>query len=90
MTTQCVVLFKVVSDKHASRTSDASRTLLKSGNDLPSGKLRYVVASGMLGSTVQGNRAESYRLRSKYKTKMFGYDEPYLFFRFLVDESALQ
>jgi spermidine synthase len=84
---QWIVLFKAVNDRNPSRMSDAARTLLESGNDLPPGKLRYVVAAGMLGSLVKGDRAESYRLWSKFKSKMFVNAEPFLLFRFLVAES---
>ena len=85
---QWVALFKAVSDRDAIRMSAASRTLLESVNNLPSGLLRYAVASGMLGSLVQGDKAGSYRLWSKYKVKMFGGEELDLLFRLLVAESA--
>ena len=85
---QWVALFKAVSDRDAIRMSAASRTLLESVNNLPSGILRYAVASGMLGSLVQGDKAGSYRLWSKYKVKMFGDKEPDLLFRLLAAESA--
>jgi spermidine synthase len=85
---QWVALFKAVSDRDAIRMSAASRTLLESVNNLPSGLLQYAVASGMLGSLVQGDKAGSYRLWSKYKVKMFGGKELDLLFRLLVAESA--
>jgi hypothetical protein len=85
---QWVALFKAVSNRDAIRMSAASRTLLESVNNLPSELLRYAVASGMLGSLVQGDRAGSYRLWSKYKVKMFGDNELDLLFRLLVAESA--
>ena len=85
---QWVALFKAVRDRDAIRMSAASRTLLESVNNLPSELLRYAVASGMLGSLVQGDKAGSYRLWSKYKVKMFGGNERVLLFRLLVAESA--
>jgi spermidine synthase len=85
---QWVALFKAVSDRDAIRMSAASRTLLESVNNLPSELLRYAVASGMLGSLVQGDKAGSYRLWSKYQVKMFGGKELDLLFRLLVAESA--
>jgi hypothetical protein len=85
---QWVALFKAVSNRDAIRMSAASRTLLESVNNLPSELLRYAVASGMLGSLVQGDKAGSYRLWSKYKVKMFGDNELDLLFRLLVAESA--
>jgi spermidine synthase len=83
-----VALFKAVSNRDASGMTVAARTLLESENNLPLPALKYLVASGMLGSLVQGEKAESYRLWSKYKPFVFADNEPDLLFRLLAAESV--
>ena len=85
---QWVALFTAISDRDAIRMSAAARTLLESGENFPLGAVRYLVATGMLGSLAQGEKADSYRLWLKYKTKMFAGKEPDLLFRLLVAEST--
>ena len=66
----------------------AARTLLERAENFPLGLVRYLVATGMLGSLVQGEKADSYRLWLKYEAKTFGDKEPDLLFRLLVAEST--
>jgi predicted membrane-bound spermidine synthase len=83
-----LALFEAVSNRDASRMAAAARTLLERTENYPSGLVRYLVATGMLGSLVQGDKAGSYQLWLKYKAKMFSDKEPDLLFRLLVAEST--
>jgi hypothetical protein len=65
----------------------AARTLLGTVHPSQLAAVRYLVASGMLGSLAQGDRVESSRLLSKYKETMFGDSQMDLLFRLLASES---
>jgi predicted membrane-bound spermidine synthase len=83
-----LALFEAVSNRDASRMATVARILLERTENYPLGLVRYLVATGMLGSLVQGDRVGSHRLWLKYKTKMFSDKEPDLLFRLLVAEST--
>jgi spermidine synthase len=84
---QWVTLFKAVGNRDASQMAIAARTVLGNVNQSQLAAIRYLVASGMLGSLAQGDKAESYRLWSKYKAMMFGNSQTDLLFRLLTAES---
>jgi len=84
---QWVTLFKAVGNRDASRMATAARTLLVNVNPSQLAAVRYLVASGMLGSLAQGDKAESYQLWSKYRAMMFGDIQTDLLFRLLAAES---
>lgn len=85
-----LALFEAISNRDASRMTTAARTLLEKTKNYPLGLVRYLVATGMLGSLAQGDKAGSYRLWLKYKVKMYGDKEPDLLFRLLVAEGTAQ
>ncbi|MBI5665727.1 MAG: spermidine synthase [Nitrospirae bacterium] len=80
-------LFKAVGRRDAKAMSDTARSLLEKERDLPEGPTRYLVASGMLGSLVKGDKGESLRLWNNYKSRIYGTDRPSLLFRILAAES---
>ena len=82
-------LFRAVSRRDARTMSGVARSLLANEADLPVGAVRYLVASGMLGSLAQNDRDGSYRLWSQYKKTVLGGDESSLLFRLLAAESAV-
>ncbi len=84
---QWVTLFKAVGNRDASRMAITARTLLGNVNPSQLAAVRYLVASGMLGSLAQGDRAGSYELWSKYKSMMLGDNQTDLLFRLLAAES---
>jgi hypothetical protein len=84
---QWVTLFKAVGNRDASRMAIAARTLLGNVNPSQLAAVRYLVASGMLGSLAQGDKGGSYRLWSKYRAMMFGDSQTDLLFRLLAAES---
>ena len=49
----------------------------------------FLVASGMAGALMQGNREESLRLWEAYRPSLFGADEPDLLFRLLSADSTM-
>ena len=50
--------------------------------------LRFLVASGMVGSLMKGDRDGSFRFWSNYRSILFGTGQPDLFFRMLAAEST--
>lgn len=81
-------LFKAVGRRDARTMADTSRTLLDKDSNLPEGPTRYLVASGMLGSLVKGDKVESLLLWNNYKSRIYGTDQPSLLFRILAAESV--
>lgn len=84
-----IELFKAIGKRDAGGIVNAAKTLLDSEQHMPPDAIRFVIASGMLGSLMQGDREEAYRLWSSYKSSMFGTREPDLFFRLLVAECVV-
>jgi len=64
-----------------------ARALLEQEQDLSEGPMTYLIATGMLGHLVQGEREESLRLWQKYQSRIGG-DQQALLFRFLAALSA--
>ena len=84
---QWVTLFKAVGNRDALGMPIAARTLLGNVNQSQLAAVRYLVASGMLGSLAQGDKGGSYRLWSEYRAMMFGDSQTDLLFRLLAAES---
>jgi len=85
---QWITFFKAVGQRDSKTMANTAKVLLEKEQELPEGPMRYLVASGMLGYLVQGDREESLRLWHKYQFKMFGTGRPILLFRLLVALSA--
>lgn len=84
-----IVLLKAVGRRDAKTMADAAKTLLEKERDMPQGPVRYLVASGMLGYLVKGDKGESLRLWNDYKFKLYETSQPSLLFRLLAAESAI-
>jgi spermidine synthase len=87
---QFIAFFKAVSHRKAHDMSVISKGLLDGSSNMTPATIKYLVASAMLGSIVQGDHVASRELWDRYKTAMFGNEEPDLLFRLLVAESAGQ
>jgi hypothetical protein len=85
---QFVSLFKAVSQRNAHDMSVTSKSLLDHSSNMTPATLKYIVGAAMLGSIVEGDQASSRELWAKYKTAMFGNEEPDLLFRLLIAESG--
>jgi hypothetical protein len=65
-----------------------SKDLLESSGRMTPATMKYLAASAMLGSILQGDYASSNRVWSRYQTAIFGNNEPDLLFRLLAAESS--
>jgi spermidine synthase len=83
-----ISLFKAISSRDAYKMPVTSKALLESANNMTPATIKYLVASAMLGSIIQGDFAGSSMVWDRYKIAMFGNDEPDLLFRLLVAEST--
>lgn len=87
-TKQLISLFEATSHRDAHGMSRISKTLLARADHMTPLAMKYLVASGMLGSIVRGDCAGARILWDRYSAAMFGNEEPDLLFRLLVAESA--
>ena len=85
-----IALFKAAGDRDAAALVSGSRTILASGQAQTPDTLKFLVAAGMTGSLVRGDREGSLRLWSRYRLLIFGGDSPDLLFRLLVADSTRQ
>lgn len=86
---QWLSLFKAIGKRDAKTMADSARTLLESGKIMTQARLRYLVASGMLGFLAQGEKKESLRLWYKYQPVIFSDKQPGMLFRLLVANSTI-
>ena len=83
-----MALLKAVGGRDAGAMVDGAKSILESGNRIKPEALRFLVASGMAGSLMRGDRDGSLRFWSDYRSILFGTGQPDLFFRMLAAESA--
>jgi predicted membrane-bound spermidine synthase len=83
-----MALFKAVGGRDAGAMADGAKSILQSGKRIKPEALRFLVASGMAGSLMRGDREGSLRFWSDYRSILFGTGQPDLFFRMLAAESA--
>ena len=76
-----IALFKAVGDRDAGAMVSGAKSILESGKRIEPDALRFLVASGMVGSLMQGDRGGSFRFWSGYRSVLFGTGQPDLFFR---------
>lgn len=81
-------LLKAVGARDAGGMVRGARSILDSGKRIEIDALRFLVASGMVGSLMQGDRDGSFRFGSGYSPILFGTGQPDLFFRMLAAEST--
>lgn len=82
-------LLKSIGKRNSRKMVSGAKTLLEGEQQIPPDAIKFVVASGMLGSLMQGDREESFRLWSTYRSRMFGNGQPDLLFRLLVADSTI-
>jgi spermidine synthase len=81
--------FKAVGARDAKKMASIAKTILESEHDITPARLKYLVAAGMIGNLVQGDRGEAARLYADYRERMFGTGRPGLLFRMLESNSAI-
>lgn len=81
-------LFKAVSRRDADEIVAVSSALLKKADGRSLSTLKFIVASNMLGSLLQGNREDAFRLWTAYQPILFNNSNPDLLFRLLAAEST--
>jgi hypothetical protein len=80
---QWIELFQAIGRRDAGTMATAAEALLEHERDLPKGPMSYLVASGMLGYLVQGDKEGSLRLWQKYRTALYAAGEQSVLFRLL-------
>jgi spermidine synthase len=83
-----IALFKAVGSRDAGAMVRGAKVILESGKRIEPVALRFLVASGMVGSLMQSDRGGSFRFWSSYRSILFGGGRPDLFFRMLAAEST--
>ncbi len=83
-----IALFKSISTRNAAEMQRSARIILEGGQRFPPEVLKFVVAYGMLGSLMQGDRNGAFRLWAATRTAMFPDGRPDLLFRLLVAETS--
>lgn len=83
-----ISFFKEVGNRNAEAMANMAETLLQNEKDITPARLQYLVAAGMLGNISQGNKEESLRLWSFYKSKILNNGNPGFLFRLLVANSS--
>ncbi len=83
-----IVLLKAVGGRDAGAMVKGAKSILDRTKRMDQDALRFLVASGMVGSLMQGDRDGSLRFWSGYRSLLFGTGQPDLFFRMLAAEGA--
>jgi hypothetical protein len=83
-----VALFKAAGKRDGGAMVSGARVLLESGPQIGPEAVRFLIASGMVGSLMQGDKDGALRLWSAYRSRLFGTAQPDLFFRLLVADSG--
>jgi len=84
-----VALFKAVGKRDARTMASIARDILESEQQVSSAATQYLVACGMSGSLMQGDREGSLKLWSTYQSRLFGAGRPPLLFQLLAANSAV-
>lgn len=82
-----VSFFKAVGRRDPVEMTTAAGKLLEKGRQIPPHAAKYLLASAMLGSVVQGDRKQSLRFWSDYQRGLFGSGRPELVFQILLANS---
>ncbi len=83
-----IALFKAIGRRDAVAMVRGAKSVLENEQGLGARELQFLVASGMTGSLMQGDKDGSFRLWSAYRSQMFANGQPDLLFRLLTAESA--
>ncbi len=84
-----IALFKAAGRRDAGAMVRGAQTLLDGGRPIPPEGAKFLVASGMAGALMQGDREGASRLWSLYRARLFGAGPPDLSFRLLAAEAAV-
>jgi spermidine synthase len=84
---QYVDLFKAIGDRNAGNMAFMARTILETEQDITLGRMKYVLAAGMLGNIAMGKPESARQLWLKYRPTVFQDKQPNLLFRFLEAKS---
>ncbi len=84
-----IALFKAAGGRDPAAMVSGAKTILESRRPTDRTALKFLVASGMAGALMQGNREESLRLWAAYRSSLFGAGEPDLLFRLLFADSTI-
>ncbi|MGE5699009.1 MAG: spermidine synthase [Deltaproteobacteria bacterium] len=84
-----IYLFKAIGNRDAKAMVDGAKTLLRSGEIKEIIALKYVVASGMLGSLILEDKEEAFRFWSSYRPVLLMDGNPDLLFQFLLSHCVL-
>lgn len=82
-----LTLFKAAGRRDPGAMISGVKTILDSGQQKNPEALRFLVASGMTGSLMQGDREGALKLWFAYRSALFGTGEADLLFRLLAAES---
>jgi len=82
-----IALFKAMGRRDAVAMVNGARVLLENVQRIDPEPSGFLVASGMVGYLMHGNREGSLRLWNAYRSYLFGTRHPDLFFRLLSAES---
>ncbi|MHB8881406.1 MAG: spermine/spermidine synthase domain-containing protein [Thermodesulfovibrionales bacterium] len=85
---QWLSLFQAVGRRDGAVMARTARSILEEGPPVSPDALRYLVASGMLGSLEQRQKADSLALWTRYGQRLFKDGEPDLSFRLLLAKSS--
>jgi hypothetical protein len=83
-----IALLKAVGGRDVGAMVSRTKSVLESGKRVQPDALRFLVASGMVGSLMKGDQDGSFRFWSGYQSILFGTGQPDLFFRMLATEST--
>ncbi|TAN41145.1 MAG: spermidine synthase [Nitrospirae bacterium] len=81
-------LFQAVGKRDGATMAVTARSILEEDPPVSADALRYLVASGMLGSLEQGQKADSLALWTRHGQRLFKNGEPDLLFRLLLAKSS--
>jgi spermidine synthase len=84
-----VALFKALGDRDAPAMVSIAKTILDNEMQLPRAAEKYLVAAGMTGSLMQGDKQEAYNLWTTFRSDIFDANEPDLLFRMLAAKSGV-
>ncbi len=83
-----IALFKAICRRDAGAMVSGARAILESGQRMPPEVVRFVVASGMLGSLTLGDRQSAFLLWNAYSPMLLKGGRPSLLYRILAAESS--
>ncbi len=84
-----IELFKAIGKRDPGKMMADAKVILESEPQMTPNEIKFVVASGMMGCLARGDRGESLRLWSAYRSRMFETGRPDLFFSLLLADSTV-